>query len=404
MTLLNTKMYFWFYLYKIDQMKSKVLFLFIYILISIYNITALLQELLSAMLSYYTLSIENKLIDFPYKTQVKIMVYNTVITILFFFLISGFNFNSMESIRVVDSIGYTPYTVDKDRLPLNALDTAFSNRGLVKYILQRPHLIVNKPVKNKQFLSCTNTAATTKEEVYEVDCFEAKIVNVKDTKYQINSTLITALTNKDATIQETENYKDKDLTSLALLGKYEILGRYIKSHESFSPSRYYCLGNYPTIGYGHVIKKNERAKYWDTEITKEEGVLQMISDVLEIEDYLNKLVRLDTMFFTKQVAIIHLCYNIGVGNFSKSTLYKNIKNKGVVSKDNFTTWSLVKGKRIPYLERMRYWEYLMYKKSEELHLYEIKDTVNFDCIRKLYMKEARYNIFTEKDSSLWKQI
>lgn len=417
--LLICKKYLWLFLYKTQLKLSTEYKNVIYIIILINEVLNTLQNISITYLSKINPSlIIHKHLNKEYNTikinQIKYMGYKGILILLSFFLFSGFNFNSLTTLKIVDSIGYIPNSVVLSQnkidslysLPLTQLNKlaliSYENRGRVKYIIDRPHLVLmesNKPSN----MSCSNNSDSSYS-IYDSKVFKARIINVRDNKYQVNQTLINSLVNKDEDIYTTEKYKYKNITELATIGKYQVLGRYIKTHESFSPERYYCIGNYPTIGYGHVIRKEERSQYWDYTMTKEEAVTLLFKDIKEIESYLQDMIGLDTMYFTKQIALTHLCYNIGVGNFKKSTLYKNIVNNNKVTRDNFLSWSNVKGKRIKFIERMRDWEYEIYIKEESRYKNEVRDTLDYLDIKSIYIQEAKYNIITKQDSSLWNSI
>jgi lysozyme len=109
----------------------------------------------------------------------------------------------------------------------------------------------------------------------------------------------------------------------------------IKEYESFSAKPYTCPAGKLTIGYGHVILPGESF----TEITEEEGGVILANDVKEAESAVAALVTvpLSEMQYS---AIVSLVFNIGRGNFAKSTLLKCL-NQGrfYLAGNEFIRWS-----------------------------------------------------------------
>ena len=92
--------------------------------------------------------------------------------------------------------------------------------------------------------------------------------------------------------------------------------RIIQRFENFSPSVYDDSAGNPTIGYGHLITADE--DYTDVELSEDEARTLLVTDMREksnISDYLT----VDLEYYQRD-ALISLCFNIGIGNFSKSTL------------------------------------------------------------------------------------
>lgn len=90
---------------------------------------------------------------------------------------------------------------------------------------------------------------------------------------------------------------------------------FIKKTESFQPKPYLCPAFRWTIGYGHLIKDNEKF----TSLTKTEAQLLFESDLQVFEDWLNnnKRAQLTNNQFS---AIVSLAYNIGIGHLKESKL------------------------------------------------------------------------------------
>lgn len=99
----------------------------------------------------------------------------------------------------------------------------------------------------------------------------------------------------------------------------------IKSYETLQLTAYRALKTekYLTIGYGHYgpdVKEGQT-------ITKEEATELLQKDVQTAENELNQLLRQNVLLTQNQFdALCSLVFNIGVGNFRKSTLRKKLLN------------------------------------------------------------------------------
>jgi lysozyme len=112
---------------------------------------------------------------------------------------------------------------------------------------------------------------------------------------------------------------------------------FIKSKEGFSATAYKDSVGVLTIGYGHILGVKEG------DITTEEDADALLR--AELVHYENAVDRYVTtpLAQSEYDALVSLAYNIGIGNFSQSSVVKFL-NKGEKSKaaDAFLLWS--KGK------------------------------------------------------------
>jgi lysozyme len=90
----------------------------------------------------------------------------------------------------------------------------------------------------------------------------------------------------------------------------------ITSSESLRLTSYLCPSGIPTIGYGHTGKKIKLGQM----ITKERAISYLREDCEYAENYIENF--LDPVKLTQNQfdAVVSLVFNIGVGNFSSSTL------------------------------------------------------------------------------------
>lgn len=98
---------------------------------------------------------------------------------------------------------------------------------------------------------------------------------------------------------------------------------FIQRKEGFEPRKYYCVAGKPTIGYGHVILKNERFDI----INEDEATILLRQDLLQFEKTLKQSITVD-ITQNQFDSMVSLCFNIGSGAFRNSTLLK-LLNQGI---------------------------------------------------------------------------
>ena len=141
----------------------------------------------------------------------------------------------------------------------------------------------------------------------------------------------------------------------------------IAEFEGFSDRPYYAtaeekLKGIVTIGYGNTFYPDgSKVKITDAKISKEKA--------LEILDYtVNKFRVQVKKYLKKEVtknqedALVSLAYNIGIGNFSKSTLLKLVNinpNDANIAKE-FLKWNKQAGKELKGLTNRRIKESALY--------------------------------------------
>jgi lysozyme len=99
----------------------------------------------------------------------------------------------------------------------------------------------------------------------------------------------------------------------------------IKRFEGLSPTVYICPAGYPTIGYGHVVKPQEREQFAGG-ITTEQAETLLRQDVQTAE---RAVLRLITVPLTDGQfdALVSFTFNLGAGALQRSTLRRKI-NRG----------------------------------------------------------------------------
>lgn len=125
---------------------------------------------------------------------------------------------------------------------------------------------------------------------------------------------------------------------------------FIKSYEAFSPGAYVCPAGKLTIGYGHVLLRDERGM---TCITKEKAEELLRRDLEIFVSAVKTAVKvpLEQHEFD---ALVSFTYNCGVHNLRKSTLLRKL-NAGdrAGAANEFLAWTKSNGKVLPGLTRRR---------------------------------------------------
>ena len=141
----------------------------------------------------------------------------------------------------------------------------------------------------------------------------------------------------------------------------------IKNFEGCSLVAYKCPAGYFTIGYGNRYYADGTPVKEGDKIDQATGNQLFDLIVAEFEKQVKMLLG-DTLVATlpKEAvdALVSIAYNIGTGNFSKSTLLKRIKadknNLGGIE-DAFLMWNKAGGKVLNGLQRRRAAEFAMYR-------------------------------------------
>jgi len=99
----------------------------------------------------------------------------------------------------------------------------------------------------------------------------------------------------------------------------------IKRFEGFSSSIYICPAGYPTIGYGHVVRDDERQRFAE-DIDKEEGEELLRQDVRWAEQGVLRLI--DVPLTDGQFdSLVSFAFNLGTGALQRSTLRRKVNRE-----------------------------------------------------------------------------
>lgn len=131
----------------------------------------------------------------------------------------------------------------------------------------------------------------------------------------------------------------------------------IKQFEGCELEAYKCPAGIWTIGYGHTVDV-----YKGMKITEKEAEILLIDDLPKYEKYAQDFAINQNQFD----ALVSFIYNVGSGNFMKSTLRKKIMagaNEQEI-RNEFAKWRRGGGKILPGLVKRRKAEAdLFYQKS-----------------------------------------
>ena len=142
----------------------------------------------------------------------------------------------------------------------------------------------------------------------------------------------------------------------------------IKSFEGLRLKAYKCPAGIYTIGFGHTSAAGNPQVRPGLTITADDAGDILVADLLKYE--MAVVGSLDKFANENQfAAMVSLCYNIGPGNFKKSSVVRYF-NAGMPAKaaDAFLLWNKANGKVLPGLTRRR-------KAERELFLKPVQNVV-----------------------------
>ena len=136
----------------------------------------------------------------------------------------------------------------------------------------------------------------------------------------------------------------------------------IKEFEGFSSVAYLCPAKIPTIGYGNTFWEDGRKVKLGEQISKSDA-LELL-EIIANRDFADKIFPYIKVKVTQNQfdAMVSLAYNIGVGNFSKSTLLKKV-NAGdfIGASEEFLRWNKAGRKELLGLTKRRKREFDLFK-------------------------------------------
>ena len=133
----------------------------------------------------------------------------------------------------------------------------------------------------------------------------------------------------------------------------------IKRFEGFSPTIYICPAGYPTIGYGHVVRNDQKDRFSDG-IDQEQGEELLRRDAQVAE---RAVLRLITVPLTDGQfnALVSFTFNLGSGALQRSTLRRKV-NRAEHDEvpDQLIRWVWAGGKKLKGLVKRRKQEARLY--------------------------------------------
>lgn len=125
----------------------------------------------------------------------------------------------------------------------------------------------------------------------------------------------------------------------------------VKEFEGLRLRAYRDSGGKPTIGYGHTlgVRMGQR-------ITEQQAEEMLRQDLWVAGRFPNTMKEIDTQ--GKYDAVVSFIFNLGVGSFKRSTLYKHIKHHAPdkLIQAEFRRWTHSGGKVLSGLVKRREWE------------------------------------------------
>jgi lysozyme len=150
----------------------------------------------------------------------------------------------------------------------------------------------------------------------------------------------------------------------------------IKEFEGFRTKAYKCPAGVWTIGYGHTSMAGPPAVKPGMVVSRTEAEAILRRDLKVFEDGVKSAIKVQ-LNSNQFSACVSLCYNIGVGAFSRSSVAR-FCNKGQWKKaaDAFALWNKAGGKVLPGLTRRRAAEAALFSKNDVKAIEEVRPIVD----------------------------
>lgn len=125
---------------------------------------------------------------------------------------------------------------------------------------------------------------------------------------------------------------------------------FIKSHEGFSDRPYFCPAGYATVGWGHVINRNETI---EMPLSTEAAERLLMQDIETAHATVLRLVQWP-LNANQLVALISFTFNLGGGALQRSALRHKL-NRGEIDAvpDELRRWVYAGGRKLPGLVNRR---------------------------------------------------
>lgn len=138
----------------------------------------------------------------------------------------------------------------------------------------------------------------------------------------------------------------------------------IKHFEGCELEAYLCPAGIPTIGYGSTFYADGKPVKMGDKITIQQAEALLPNIVNKFSISVNEALKVDVKQHQFD-AMLSLCYNIGIGNFRKSTLLGLVNKKADSTQivAEFAKWNKVKGVVSNGLTNRRKAEATLYSKG-----------------------------------------
>lgn len=144
----------------------------------------------------------------------------------------------------------------------------------------------------------------------------------------------------------------------------------IKAHEGLRLKAYKCPAGVWTIGYGHTSAAGRPTVTPSFKITVEEAEAILRNDLKKFEDVVKRLVKVE-LTDNQFSALVSFVYNVGEGNFAKSSVLKALNSKQFdLVPSKLALWNKGNGKVLPGLVKRRAAEAALFmsdKDEEVIH-------------------------------------
>jgi lysozyme len=140
----------------------------------------------------------------------------------------------------------------------------------------------------------------------------------------------------------------------------------IVQFEGFESSPYLCPAGVPTIGFGSTrYADGTPVQMTDKQLSKDEAMTLLINTLGTYEQAIHKNVTVP-INQNQFDALVSFVYNVGAGNFAKSTLLKKLNKADYQgAADEFLRWNKAGGKVLNGLTRRRDAERALFLTKEE---------------------------------------
>lgn len=137
----------------------------------------------------------------------------------------------------------------------------------------------------------------------------------------------------------------------------------IKKFEGLRLKPYYCPAGLLTIGYGHVITKEEKEKYKDgIDIETAETILK--NDLKRFEIGVLKIINNKVLTENIFSSLVSFSFNVGLGSLKISTLRQKLNRGEIIEASfEFMKWNKVAGKELKGLTLRRMCERNLFLKG-----------------------------------------